>query len=391
MEHVGLIAASVSLLFWVGILVLRGGFWRTGQRLADPAPELSQWPGVVCVIPARNEASTIGGTVKSLLEQDYPAPVSVIVVDDNSDDGTANMAKAAAAEGLTVVTGKPLADGWSGKLWAVKQGLDAAEEIDAGAAYILLTDADITHDSESLRRLVAKAEGEGLHLVSLMVRLRCESRWEKLLIPAFIFFFQKLYPFQWVNDPARPLAAAAGGCMLIRRDALRHIGGVDAIRGRLIDDCALAAQIKKHGPIWLGLSTKVRSERAYGALSEIWDMVARTAFEQLGNSVLALIGTVLAMTIAYLVPPVAAAGVFGGGAPALTIAALGMVTWWGLMGIAYQPTLSLYGMSRGWSLLLPVAALLFTLMTVSSAIRYWRGRGAAWKGRHYKVPAPSGG
>ena len=211
MEQAGLIVASVSLLFWVGVLILRGGFWRADQRLTDSTPDLNPWPGVVCVIPARNEAPTIGGTVKSLLEQDYPGPVSVIVVDDNSDDGTAQVANAAATKGLSVVTGKPLADGWSGKLWAVKQGLDAAEEIDADAAYVLLTDADITHDSESLRRLVAKAEVDGLNLVSLMVRLRCESLWEKLLIPAFIFFFQKLYPFPWVNDPARPLAAAAGG------------------------------------------------------------------------------------------------------------------------------------------------------------------------------------
>lgn len=391
LEQAGLIVTSVSLLFWVGVLVLRGGFWRANQRLTDPAPDLSRWPGVVCVIPARNEAPTIGGTVTSLLEQDYPAPVSVIVVDDNSDDGTfhaagaGEVAKAAATKRLSVVTGKPLAEGWSGKLWAVKQGLDAAEEIDAEAAFVLLTDADITHDRESLRRLVAKAEGEGLNLVSLMVRLRCESLWEKLLIPAFIFFFQKLFPFPWVNDPARKVAAAAGGCMLIRRSALDQIGGVDAIRGRLIDDCALAAQIKKHGPIWLGLTAKVKSQRAYESLSEIWDMVARTAFEQLGNSALALIGTVLVMSIAYLVPPIAAAGVLGGGAPALTIAALGVLTWWGLMGIAYQPTLTLYGLSRGWSLLLPVAAFFFTLMTVSSAIRYWRGRGGAWKGRHYKT------
>ena len=381
MEQAGLIVASVSLLFWVGVLILRGGFWRADQRLTDSTPDLNPWPGVVCVIPARNEAPTIGGTVKSLLEQDYPGPVSVIVVDDNSDDGTAQVANAAATKGLSVVTGKPLADGWSGKLWAVKQGLDAAEEIDADAAYVLLTDADITHDSESLRRLVAKAEVDGLNLVSLMVRLRCESLWEKLLIPAFIFFFQKLYPFPWVNDPARPLAAAAGGGMLIRRGALGHIGGVDSIRDRLIDDCALAGQIKKYGPIWLGLSNKVRSERAYGALSEIWEMVARTAFGQLGNSILALIGTVLAMSIAYLVPPIAASGVLGGGA----VAALGVLTWWGLMGIAFWPTLILYGMPKAWSLLLPVAAFLFTLMTVSSAIRYWRGRGGAWKGRHYKT------
>lgn len=190
LDHAGLIVTFLSLFFWIGVLALRGGFWRADQRLPDNSPALEQWPGVICVIPARNEAPTIGTTVKSLLEQDYPNPVSVVVVDDNSDDDTTEAAKSGAISGtggLTVVTGKPLEEGWSGKLWAVRQGLEAAGDIDPEAPYVLLTDADITHDPESLRRLVAKAEGDGLDLVSLMVQLRCESLWEKLLVPPFIF------------------------------------------------------------------------------------------------------------------------------------------------------------------------------------------------------------
>ena len=284
-----------------------------------------------------------------------------------------------------MVAGKLLEDDWSGKLWAVHQGLKMAGTMAPNAPFVLLTDADITHDGESLRRLVGKAEAGRLDLVSLMVRLRSESFWEKLLIPAFIFFFQKLYPFPWVNDPNKPTAAAAGGCMLVRRSALERSGGVEAIRHHLIDDCALAARLKQQGPIWLGLSSRVVSERRYGHLSEIWDMVARTAFEQLGNSALALIGTVAAMSITYLAPPLAVAGLLGGGPVAAVAATAGVLTWWALMGIAFWPTLDLYGMARAWSLLLPVAALLYTLMTVSSAVRYWRGRGGAWKGRQYKT------
>ncbi len=387
-EQGGWIVTIVALVFWAGVLMFRGGFWRAGPFLDPTPPDRPDWPGVVCVIPARNEAATIGATVGSLLGQDYPGPVSVIVVDDNSDDGTQEAAKAAAGEAdrLTVLSGKPLEPGWSGKLWAVSQGLEAANEVDADAPYVLLTDADITHDAESLKRLVAKAEGESLDLVSLMVLMRCESRWEKLLIPAFIFFFRKLYPFAWVNEPSRETAAAAGGCMLVRRSALVASGGVEAIRGRLIDDCALAVRIKAHGPIWLGLTTKVRSERAYDSLGEIWDMVARTAFEQLGNSVFALIGTVIVMLIAYLAPPLAAFGVFGGGG----VMTLGLVLWLGMMANAYIPTLRLYGLSVAWSLSLPLAGLLFTLMTVSSAIRAWRGRGGGWKGRHYGTASIGG-
>jgi hopene-associated glycosyltransferase HpnB len=382
----GLILALVALAFWIGVLALRGGFWRADQRLHDGPGGRDDWPDVVCVIPARNEAPTIGGCVASLTDQDYPGRVSVIVVDDNSTDGTGDAAgrETKNPDALSVVTGKPLEPGWSGKLWAVRQGLSLAESVAPDAPYVLLTDADITHDNESLCRLVAKADAGRLDLVSLMVRLRCDSLWEKLLIPAFIFFFQKLYPFPWVNDPGSRTAAAAGGCMLVRRSALKRAGGVDAIRQHLIDDCALAKLLKKQGSIWLGLSTRVVSERRYQRLSEIWDMVARTAFEQLNHSAPALIGTVAAMLVAYIVPILAGLGLLGDGA-----VVVGLVTWLGLMAVAFGPTLRLYGLSPAWAALLPVAAALYTLMTVSSAYRYWRGRGGAWKGRQYDAPASS--
>ncbi|MDA0306436.1 MAG: glycosyltransferase [Proteobacteria bacterium] len=382
----GLFLALIPFVIWIGLLGLRGNFWRADQRLGEPDPKRTDWPAIVAVIPARNEAETIGSTVASLLQQEYGGPVSVIVVDDNSDDATASAA--GKAENLSIIKGQPLVPGWSGKLWAVKQGLDEAGRSHPDAPFVLLTDADISHDAQSLKRLVAKAEAENLDLVSLMVLLRCLSFWEKLLIPAFVFFFQKLFPFAWVNDPAKSTAAAAGGCMLVRRDALKAAGGIDAIKDRLIDDCALAAIIKNNGRIWLGLTDKVRSERRYQRLSEIWHMVSRTAFEQLNNSYPALLGAVLGMVVLYLVPPLAGMAVLGGD-PKIVV--IGMVTWWGLMQWAFGPTLRLYGLSPVWGILLPVSALFYTLMTIASAWKYWQGRGGAWKGRHYGPDIPSDG
>ncbi len=374
----GFSLALLAFLIWIALLGLRGNFWRADQCLGEPDPERNVWPEIVAVIPARNEAKTINSTLTPLLQQDYGGRVSVIVVDDNSDDGTAGAA--GKAVNLTVIKGQPLAPGWSGKLWAVKQGLNEAGRAHPDAPFVLLTDADITHDAQSLKRLVAKAEAENLDLVSLMVLLRCESFWEKLLIPAFVFFFQKLFPFAWVNDPAKSTAAAAGGCMLVRRDALKAAGGIDAIQGRLIDDCALAGMIKNNGRIWLGLTDKVQSRRCYERLSEIWHMVSRTAFEQLNNSFLNLVGAVLGMVVIYLVPPLAAMTLLGGSPEVVVI---GLVTWWGLMQWAFGPTLRLYQLSPMWGVLLPVSALFYTLMTIASAVKYWRGRGGAWKGRHY--------
>ena len=380
------IAAVIALGAWVVLVLFRGAFWRADQRLDGPFPDRDSWPGVVVIVPARNEAATIGRCVASLLAQDYPGALSIVVVDDGSDDGTAAAARRAAAgsKRLSLVTAPPPEAGWTGKLWAVAQGLAYAEKVAPEAAFVLFTDADIEHDPQNLRRLVGKAEAGGLDLVSLMVLLRCRSAWERFLIPAFIFFFQKVYPFPRVNDPDRPEAAAAGGCMLVRRAALRQAGGVESIRGRLIDDCALGTRIKRKGPIWLGLTDSVRSLRAHPRLEDMWNMVARTAFEQLGYSTAALGGTVFGMAVLYLVPPAAAfAGLVAGDA----VAGLAGLAAWSLMAFAYGPTVRLYGQPP-WSVLtLPLAALLFTLMTADSARRHWKGLGGAWKGRSYGGPA----
>lgn len=363
-------------------MLFRGGFWRADQRLS-PSPEvLENWPTVTAVIPARNEAETIAITVASLLEQSYPGELNVIVVDDNSDDGTADVARKAStpAQRLCVISGKPIIAGWSGKLWAVSQGITYARENFPETDYLLLTDADINHHPDNLTELVCKAEHEVLGLVSLMVKLRCQSFWEKLLIPAFVFFFQKLYPFPQVNNPLHSVAAAAGGCMLVRDSVLRDAGGVEAIRERLIDDCALATLIKKHQPIWLGLSERTSSLRAYDNLSDIWNMVARTAFVQLNHSVFQLLGAVVGMIILYLTPAVAlGVGVISGSEDLVVTGGATMI----LMGLAYGPTLKLYEFGLDRAVMLPFAGVLFTLMTISSAIRHWKGRGGAWKGRSY--------
>ncbi len=374
----GLIAVAI----WAWLLVFRNGFWRADQRLGEAPPDPDSWPGVVAVVPARDEAATVGAAVASLLGQSYPGALSVVVVDDASTDGTAEAARGADAGSgfLRVIEGAPLEAGWTGKLWAVEQGLREADRTAPEAEYVLFTDADIEHHPGNLLRLVAKARSDGLDLVSLMALLRCESPWERLLIPAFVFFFQKLFPFPRVNDPNRATAAAAGGCMLVRRAALERAGGIRAIRGRLIDDCALAALIKPHGPIWLGLSERTRSIRAYDRLADIWNMVARTAYEQLGCSPAALGGTVIGMAAVYLLGPAAVvAGVVAGDGAAVSA---GLSSWL-LMWIAYRPTSRLYRQAPWRILLLPVAAVLFTLMTIDSAFCHWRGRGGAWKGRKY--------
>ena len=376
------VMALLSIAAWLALMGFRRGFWRAYQRLDGECAELEHWPDVVAVIPARNEASTVGAALSSLLEQDYPGAFSLILVDDGSDDGTAREARRAAKDDsrLTVVSGLPLEEGWTGKLWAMSQGLRRVEEAAPECDFILFTDADIAHHPLTLRRLVGKAVSGHLDLVSVMAQLRCRSPWERLLMPAFVFFFQKLYPFSQVNDPKSPRAAAAGGCMLVRRAALAGSGGLEAIRGCLIDDCALARRIKRGGPLWLGLSGRVHSLRSYGRLGDIWEMVRRTAFTQLGHSALALAGTVIAMAGLYLVPPVAAVAGAVTGEGMLALAGLAA---WLLMCIAYWPTLDFYGEPAWRAPLLPAAALFFTLMTVDSACRHWAGRGGAWKGRTY--------
>ena len=377
--------AAISLAVWLYLLLGRNGFWRARPLIEDWAPPApSAWPTVVAVVPARNEAAHVEEAVGSILAQDYPGELAVVLVDDHSDDQTAAIGRrlaAARTRPLDVVAARALPPGWSGKLWAMAEGLRHSAEAWPRATYVLLTDADITHPPDNLARLVAKAEAERLDLVSLMVRLHCASFWERLLIPPFVFFFQKLYPFAAVNDPARSTAAAAGGCMLARRRALEEAGGIEAIRHELIDDMALARAIKRRpggGRIWLGLTETTTSLRRYDRLAGIWAMVARSADTQLCHSLARLAGTLVGMGVVYLVPPLGVlAGIVQGDR---WLAALGLAGW-AAMAIAYRPTAKLYRLGAPWLLSLPLAAALYAAMTVDSAIQHRRGAGGRWKGR----------
>ncbi|XWK90436.1 MAG: glycosyltransferase [Phormidium sp.] len=380
----------LSLLIWIFLLAFRGQFWRCNQLLpvlSPEAPLLKDYPTICAVIPARNEAEVIAFSLRSLFQQSYPGSFSIVLVDDNSTDNTAIIAQELAkelnkTEQLHIISGAALPAGWSGKLWAMEQGIRYAETLNPLPNYFLLTDADIQHHSTNLYELVTKAKQENLDLVSLMVLLRCESFWEKLLIPAFVFFFQKLYPFPLVNDSEKAIAAAAGGCILIKRETFTRIGGIERVKQALIDDCALAAAVKNPGKIWLGLTQSTRSLRPYPSLESIWDMVARTAYTQLNYSPFLLLGTVLGMTLVYLVPPLALIGGLLMGN--LAIALPGLITWL-LMAIAYFPTIKLYHCSPIFAFCLPIIALLYNLMTIDSAWRHWRGKGGAWKGRVYRI------
>lgn len=396
--ELGLALAALSSLIWIILLVGRGQFWQADQKLESPeiqgvarqwkSRKLKEYPAVCVVIPARNEVDMLPMTLPSLLNQDYPGIMSIILVDDHSTDGTAAIAKAMAQSHhipdrqLSVISGEPLPNGWTGKLWAIAQGICQAQS-QSSPDYFLLTDADIQHDPQNISRLVTKAEQDKLDLVSLMVQLRCQSFWEQLLIPAFVFFFQKLYPFRWVNDPAHPMAAAAGGCILIRSAVLSQIGGIQAIRQALIDDCALAKAVKTDGGhIWLGLGDSTQSLRAYPSLMSIWDMVARTAFTQLNYSPGLLLGTVLGMILIYGVPMIST--IVGLLTQNWNLAIVGVLGWL-LMSWSYLPTIQLYRRSLILTFCLPMIALLYTLMTLDSALRHWRGHGGVWKGRSYSA------
>ncbi|MDB5481403.1 MAG: glycosyltransferase [Caulobacteraceae bacterium] len=365
---------ALVLAIWAYLLAAHGGFWRAQERDdRDESPEPDRWPSVVAIVPARDEADVIARSIGSLLAQDYPGPFRVILVDDNSSDGTGEIARRLDGHGrLEVITGAPLPAGWTGKIWAQSQGVARASA--AAPDYLLLTDADIAHAPETLRMLVGRAEAHGLVLTSLMAKLTVETWPERLLIPAFVFFFAMLYPFAWVNDPRRRTAAAAGGVMLAKRTALEAAGGLQAIRWKIIDDCSLAALMKRQGPIWLGLTNRARSLRPYANLREIGRMVSRSAYAQLNFSPWLLIGTVAGMAIVYLAAPVLA--LFGAGLAGWT-----GIGAWAAMTLAFQPMLRFYGRSPLWGLALPLIAAIYTAFTLKSALDSWRGRGGQWKGR----------
>lgn len=377
---------GLSFLGWLYLLFGHSGFWRAGPMLDRAPSALPRWPDVVAVVPARNEAAYVGHAVRSLLAQDYDGRLSVIVVDDHSEDGTRELAKSVPARPdrtIDVIAARRLPLGWAGKMWAVSEGLRHAARHMRGAPYVLLTDADIHHDPENLRRLVAKAVANRLDLVSLMVSQRCEHAWERLLGPSFVFFFRQLYPFPAVNRQRCATAAANGGCMLVRRTALSRVGGIQAIRDRLIDDIALAQRIKHHptpgvGRIWLGLTASTHSLRGEAGPGEVWRMVVRYADTQLRHSLPLLALAVLAMHGLYLVPPLAVIGWPLHGSS--TVAALGLVAWL-CMTLAYWPTVRLHHLRPYWALTLPLAAALYTVMMIDSALQYRRGTGGRWKGR----------
>jgi hopene-associated glycosyltransferase HpnB len=362
-------ASALSLVIWLYLALGHGRFWRTTITLprgSDP----ERWPSVVAVVPARDEASVLPRTLPALRAQRYPGPFRVIVVDDDSSDGTGDLAAAAGAE---VARGNGPPPGWAGKVAAMAHGVAQAGEPD----YLLFTDADIAYPADAVTALVRAATANRLDLTSQMVRLRAASFWERLIVPAFVYFFAQLYPFARVNGRGRT-AAAAGGCMLVRRAALEDAGGLARIRGAVIDDVSLGRLLKRRGRIWLGLSGDIASVRPYPHLRDLWDMVARSAYTQLRHSPLLLAGTVLGLVLTYVVPP--AALVAGLAVGDWMLALVGGLAWL-VMAATYLPMLRFYRLAPWRALLLPAIAALYAAMTVDSARRHRVGRGAAWKGR----------
>ncbi|HUN70965.1 MAG TPA: glycosyltransferase [Steroidobacteraceae bacterium] len=381
-------AAAVPLAIWLYLLLARGGFWRVSRVLeAPPVPAGGCAEGgagrrIIAVVPARNEVDGIGKAVSSLLAQTLTPPLQVIVVDDGSTDGTAEEASRAAdaagmGERLTVLRGTPPAPGWTGKLWALSQGVAAAAG--RNPDFLLLTDADIEYVPAEVAALAGKADAEHLDLVSLMVRLSTATFAERCLIPAFVFFFLKLYPPAWIASPRSSIAGAAGGCMLIRPSALARAGGLAAIRGCLIDDCALARAVKTSGGrVWLGLARQTRSLRVYGSFAEIGGMISRTAFNQLRHSYLVLAATLCGLIVTYLAPPLLLL------TQAPPIMALGAGAWL-LMGVCYLPMVRFYRLPAAYALTLPAVAAFYAGATIHSAVQYAAGRGGRWKGRAQDV------
>ena len=369
--------AAIPLAIWLYLLLARGNFWRVQEDQSQfESPKV--WPRIVAIVPARNEAETIARVISSMATQDYPGEFSILVVDDHSEDGTALLAQksaepAGATQRVRILSATSLEPGWTGKLWALNQGV--AEAVESSPDYLWFTDADIEHAPDTLRRLVVRAEQESLDLASLMVLLQAKTIPERLLIPPFLYFFLMLYPPEWIADPKARTAGAAGGCVLLRRGALERIGGFAAIRGEVIDDCALARAVKgSGGKIWMGLTRASVSLRRYGSFSEIRDLIARTAFTQLQYSSLLLLGTFFGLFVTYLLPWVLFFAFPGE-------AWLPVDTTIALMAATFAVTVRFYGLSWPWALTLPFAAAFYGYATALSAVRYWLDRGAQWKGR----------
>lgn len=381
--HLANVVGIIALAIWLHIFFGRGWFWFLPKWDADRSevPPSAEWPSVVAVVPARNEQETIGQVVASLARQDYAGRFQIVVVDDHSEDATAANATQAARDNsaedqVSFVSAAPLPPGWTGKLWALNEGVKSASVVSEHApAFFWFTDADIAHSPDTLRRLVALALRRQADLTSLMVLLQAKTFPERALIPAFLYFFLMLYPPKWIADEELGTAGAAGGCILLKREALEKIGGLAAIRGEVIDDCALAKAVKNGGGhVWMGLTRKSVSLRAYETFGEIRDLISRTAFTQLRYSTLVLLGTLAGMFLTYTVPilllfahdPIAKC--------------LGFIAWF-LMALSFVPTTQFYRVSLLWAPLLPLPALFYSSATWQSAMRYWKGQGGLWKGR----------
>jgi hopene-associated glycosyltransferase HpnB len=369
--------AAIPLAIWIYLLVARGHFWRVREDDLEPK-RLENWPHVVAVVPARNEAATISQAISSLAKQDYPGQFSIIVVDDHSEDATAALARKAAEEcgagqRIAIHSAANLPPGWTGKLWALNEGIQLAAS--QSPEFLWFTDADIEHAPDTLRRLVFRAERDSLDLASLMVLLEAKTFPERLLIPPFLYFFLMLYPPRWIADPNASTAGAAGGCILLRRNVLAPIGGIASIRGEVIDDCVLARTVKRSGGIiWMGLTRTSLSLRSYGSFAEIRDLIARTAFTQLHYSFPLLIATLAGLFATYLLAWIC---FFILDDPGWLLASTAI----SIMTATYGATVRFYGLPWLWALTLPFAALFYGYATCVSAVRYWLGRGGQWKGR----------
>ena len=368
-----MLVALLSLLIWIGLLAFREQFWLARDTDEAAVPDPARWPAVTAVIPARDEAAVIGRAIASHIAQDYPGDFRIVLVDDGSSDGTAGIAEGAAqgSDRLTVIAGSPPPSGWTGKLWAMRNGVEQAGE---APEYLWFTDADIAHAPDTLRSLVARSERERLVLNSLMAELRCDSLAERAMIPAFVLFFQMLYPFRLVNRPQAKMAAAAGGCMLVKREALAKAGGLAVIADAIIDDCAMGETMKRQGPIRLSLTRRSVSLRPYGGWGEIVAMISRSAYAQLGYSPWMLAGTMIGLLLMFVAPVWLT--LFGSGGARLC----GALAWLA-MAICYQPMLRFYRRSPLWGLAMPAIGMIYAAATFFSAWQHWQGRGGMWKGR----------